>query len=273
MRLSFFGGRFRVNLLFLPLLYYLIRNFGIETILAFFLALFLHESGHMIAARLMDIRILSFELLPFGCAAHMESFAVVKGSKEILIAAAGPLMSLLFAAFPNLLIKESIFLNAAAAYSLSLAALNLLPVLPLDGGRILSCVLSQAMQPLRAAKICSVCGLVLSMSLFLFGIVSLFMGEFLPTLLIFSASAIYASILYLKNAAFSFIRQIEKKPREFAKRPLIGVRHIAALQGTAPEEILTHFSTRDLNLVHIVGKDMKLQKTLSEGEILEKLYQ
>ena len=74
---KFFGGRLEVNFIFIPVVFVMCYISGIEAILAFCLALLLHESAHAIMAQAMGVRVKSLELMPFGCTAHIESFAVV----------------------------------------------------------------------------------------------------------------------------------------------------------------------------------------------------
>ena len=142
---KFFGGRLEVNFIFIPVVFLMCYVSGVEAILAFCLALLLHESAHAVMAQAMGVRVRSLELMPFGCTAHIESFAVVSPGAEIAMAAAGPLANLALAAllqFGADVTAEDTFLAALYRSNLSLAAVNLLPALPMDGGRVLCCVLS-----------------------------------------------------------------------------------------------------------------------------------
>ena len=88
------GDRLRINILLLPVCVLLIWLEGWERFFSFAGALLLHETAHLLAASALGVRVISMELLPFGCAAHMGSFAFVSKGKEALIAAAGPLSNL-----------------------------------------------------------------------------------------------------------------------------------------------------------------------------------
>ncbi|MCE2715938.1 MAG: site-2 protease family protein [Pseudomonadota bacterium] len=65
-----------------------------------------------------------------------------------LVAFAGPLTNIILALFAGILWKIGIFndetMNTAVQINVILAAFNLLPILPLDGGRIVTCFLSQS---------------------------------------------------------------------------------------------------------------------------------
>lgn len=274
MTLSLFSGRLKINVLFLPVLLYFWNSFGMLPVLAFVFSLCIHEFGHYFAAKAFGVRLLSFELLPFGCAANLESFALVSAPAEVFIAASGPALNMLSAALtPALLligIKASPFLSLFSSYSLSLAAVNLLPILPLDGGRILSAVLSQTIEPFSAAKLCLRLGLFTSAALFLLGIYCAVNGELMPTLLLFSSAGIYSSFKSLKNAAYSFIRRLDRRQSRSSNQ-VTGIRHIAAPMGIPLAQLLAHFSTKDYNIVHFLGKDMKIAKSMDEAEFFSEL--
>ena len=111
-------------------------------------ALAVHELGHALAARLLGERICTVELAPFGgVMTYAPGYSPAKGLRGIALAAAGPLgnelallllgvatrSELLCSLMNGELLRQMIGANAA------MLALNLLPALPMDGGRIVFC--------------------------------------------------------------------------------------------------------------------------------------
>ncbi len=114
----------------------------------------LHEFGHIAAARLLGVRLSGLSLDLLG--ARLDTgHRLISYGDELRLAAAGPFVNLacFIAAYPLALTAPTSFAKAFTAASAGLCALNLLPVESFDGGRILSCVISQIFGPDPARRI------------------------------------------------------------------------------------------------------------------------
>lgn len=159
--------------------------------LAFFASILLHELGHAIEARRRGLEIAGVTLWLFGGVARFEGRFPDAGT-EFRIAVAGPVVSLGLGLL--LTVVAAIFDLPAAVdgvtawlgyINLSLLVFNLLPALPLDGGRILRAALWQARRDFIAAtRIAAAIGrgfgiLLIFGGLFLFITVGAFGGAWL----------------------------------------------------------------------------------------------
>jgi len=99
-------------------------------------AAFLHEMGHLAAARLLHIPLGSLQLDLLGARMEVKGRMLSYG-EEFLLCAAGPLVSLFAAATAGLLWKYSQAAEWFSCASLLLGLLNLLPIRSFDGGRML----------------------------------------------------------------------------------------------------------------------------------------
>lgn len=118
-----------------------IEAYGILMLLAF-----LHECGHLIAGILLKLKPAKLEINPFGLSVIFEEFGSKDNKfefKKIIIASAGPITNfiiMLFVIFTNVDLNE--ITREIIIYSNILIILfNLLPIYPLDGGRIIKGIL------------------------------------------------------------------------------------------------------------------------------------
>lgn len=133
--------------------------FGREGLLAAaFLSLSVHEAAHAIMAARLGFRPERIEIQPFGFVARTDLRAASAGERAFIYAA-GPAASVMLAAF-SALAGELIPAYSAASlglteYNLLICAVNLLPALPLDGGRLIySAVMDRGRKPaLRALRV------------------------------------------------------------------------------------------------------------------------
>jgi Zn-dependent protease/CBS domain-containing protein len=130
---------------------------AIAAALLFFISLLLHELGHALQAKRDGVEIEGINLWLFGGVAQFKGGFPSAGA-EFRIAVAGPLVSLALGALFVLLAGVAGLpsaLDGVVAWlgytNLILLVFNLLPALPLDGGRILRSALWQARGDLRWA--------------------------------------------------------------------------------------------------------------------------
>ena len=138
-------------------------------------SLAIHEAGHVAAARRLGLPLASITLYPFGGVTRTAR-PPAPGREEALFAAAGPAANLLLAgalAFSGRLLSPGLLRNGvlvAAAGNLAIAAANLLPALPLDGGRIARSLLASRIGPDRAERLTARAGWLLGLVLIAAGV-------------------------------------------------------------------------------------------------------
>lgn len=122
---------------------------GIIGVASFFLAVFLHEVAHAVVARRFGIRTVAIELWGLGGMARLDRDPATPRA-EGFVAAAGPLSNAVVGgvalAVAWLLDSRQVLDGAVvsvawfATVNLALAAFNVLPGAPLDGGRVLRAI-------------------------------------------------------------------------------------------------------------------------------------
>lgn len=156
---------------------------GLAFMAAVFGTVLLHEFGHALMGQHLGMRTLDITLLPIGGVARVERLPQ-KPLQEVLMAGAGPAVNLVLAAgilaalgfagrslVPPVTIRSGAdFLGQLAWVNLVLAAFNLLPAFPMDGGRVLRAVLSTRLDRVRATRAAAVVGQGMAIVFGVFGV-------------------------------------------------------------------------------------------------------
>lgn len=155
---------------------------GVVFIILLFGCVLLHEFGHVFAARRYGVYTPDIILLPIGGVARLERIPE-KPSQEIVVALAGPavnvvIAAVLYLALGGLVPDDSLEIQNAgvgllaklAAVNLFIAAFNLIPAFPMDGGRVLRAVLAHRKGYARGTEIAASVGQAVAFGLGLLGL-------------------------------------------------------------------------------------------------------
>lgn len=154
--------RFRIDLkifIFL-ILFYFTKQIELYAFVMIFAII--HELGHLIAGLLMGMKPEKLELMPFGVSVSFRinvkeyNKKIKKGNKleikKIIVAMAGPITNLIIIII-TLNLKLEIVKSLMIIYTNFLIMIfNLLPIYPLDGGRILKGILHIYIGKRKAGK-------------------------------------------------------------------------------------------------------------------------
>lgn len=137
------------------------------------LVLSVHEISHLIAAYKLGFKPNKFSFSPFGATIAFD--CGLSDSDSFVVASAGPLSNVLLCPLIMALWwvypVSYVFTYPVCKMSLGLALFNLLPIFPLDGGRI---ILSVCSNKLKSLKILKINGIIISSSLIILGIIGVF---------------------------------------------------------------------------------------------------
>lgn len=112
---------------------------GGKSLIYVFVSASFHESAHMFFYYVFRAKIKAVKVLPFGISAEFYSTSRLSYTKENIALFAGPFFNLLIACLSFFISRKAQIFESDVfiAYNLAYFILNMLPVLPLDGGRIL----------------------------------------------------------------------------------------------------------------------------------------
>lgn len=167
--------KFKIHWSFIVLGLLMLFLGNVSNFLLCLLCAILHEMGHSYVGKKLGYKLNIITLMPYG-AMLSGSNAPFSESDEIKIAVAGPfvnavliIISLLFGRALPLL--HNLIYNFAIANAYTLC-FNILPVYPLDGGRIFLAILSKYNSRVKAYKITKIVGLIITGLVFLLFFIS-----------------------------------------------------------------------------------------------------
>lgn len=275
---TYFGIPLKVNPFFFLLLA-VVFFYGklVEALLLFAIVLW-HESFHVLVARLYRLDVLDIELLPFGGVARLDALLQLNPQVEWVVALVGPLSNLVLVVLAYALVPIidvplewfDFFIQA----NLGMALFNLLPALPLDGGRVLRSLLVRRQGFKEATSVASILGQVISLSLLGWGGYGLYLGQYQALIFIFFGVMLYwAARQEQKNASYVFLRYLTHKKQELRLKRVFAGRELVATEETSLGEVLKFFQPPHYHLIWVVDLDGQILGFFGELELIQALFE
>ncbi len=176
-----------------------------------FILVIVHELGHVVAARGFGWTVREVKLLPFGGVAEVEEAGVAPIREEIAVALAGPLQNVWmgFAAWccGQLGLWEPGWAEYIWKANLMLGLFNLLPIYPLDGGKLLQATLSRSINYYRTLVWTVRMSLCFSIGMLIVAMLPLLEGDGIQlNLMIVAAFLLVSNWTYSRNLPYVFYR-------------------------------------------------------------------
>lgn len=132
---------------------YIIMAFGLVltghfiNLIAFTSLIIIHEFGHVITATIYKYRIKKITIYPYGGITEFDTLVNTKIGKDLLIAISGIIFQsiyfyTIFFLYRNGIIREYTY-NLFFTYHNSMLLFNVLPIIPLDGSKIINLIFSK----------------------------------------------------------------------------------------------------------------------------------
>lgn len=248
-------------------------------LLTLFTIVLIHELGHVACAKAFGWTITEVKLLPFGGMAETDDGALSPAWQEWIVAVAGPLQNGLmiliawYAEWMGWCSSEWAkgFIQANAFIGL----FNLLPILPLDGGRMMQAVCSLWMSYHRTLLVGARVSLGCSAIMLLYSVCPVVVGGKLNiNLLMLALFLLWTNWVELRNVPFRFIRFLMNRPtrlREWESSVALG-RPIVTEGGRSLSRIVRLFRRDDYHFIYVMGDEGRIQRIVPEQQLIDAFF-
>jgi Zn-dependent protease len=199
---------------------------GIAFAVLLYLSVLLHEMSHALVAKHFGLPVRSISLQFLGGMTEIDGEAATAG-QEFKIAVVGPLTSLavgvvalfLVPVVPDGLTRMAV--QGLAGANLVVGILNLVPGLPLDGGRVLRAAVWKAAGNMhRGTIVAAWCGRVVAVAALLWPVLASAIYGTRPTLVDFALAAVVAGFLWSGASSSMVSAHIRQRLPSLRARPL-----------------------------------------------------
>lgn len=263
--------RIKLNLFFILFLFSSYFVGWLQQSLVLFGSVLLHELGHVWAARRLRLSVYEIELLPYGGVARMEELSKLGGTAEAAVAIAGPITSLAAAGMLYFFRDASQLIMLGCRFNLTLCLFNLLPVIPLDGGRLVRNIMIFFMGYRQATRLLILAGRAAAFFLVGYNIRMLVLGS---RSVAFVIAAVFLYIGTLKEQKFSsyyYLLTGNNTKNLLTARGRIRKRMVKATEDTRITAVVNRFSPVTLCYVQVVDSKGAVKRVLSEEEVMKGL--
>ena len=230
----------------------------------------LHEYAHIAEAKKLGTEVNGVEILPFGITMQLKNNCIQNPDDEIKIAAAGPIASIASAyaayAFHALPYREFIIMT-----SLAVGIFNLLPVLPLDGGRIFRAFMVKKYGCIRANSYCTRFSKAAAAAVILFGAFWFYRTGFNFSFILAGAFLAANITEERKNSDFVIMKDILYSKKKISDGKITKTEFLAVPENGDPQKILSRLSYDKYHIIGIIDEQMKISGIITETELIEKI--
>lgn len=269
------GITFRFHWVFLLLLFFLaFYGYLGETVILFGLVL-AHEMVHMLVARAHGLEVGDVELFPFGGVARIEDVLELDPEVESNVALSGPLFNFLLVAVSAVFYANVKALQQHETFlffircNLVLGFFNLLPALPLDGGRILRARISATLGFQQATEMAVRISRLIALLLFALGLLLFYLGTLHLTLFVAAIFLYYAAEKERTVAMYAFIRGLTRKKKVFYEQGVMPLTTLMALDDARLKDVLRRFAMKKYHRVVVVDREGRVLGEAMENDIVD----
>ncbi|MGM1050113.1 stage IV sporulation protein FB [Paenibacillus uliginis N3/975] len=248
-------------------------------LLTLFVIVFIHELGHAGAAIAMGFKVRSIQMLPFGGVAVIEDDGRMNAARELIIALAGPLQNGIMIGIAWLCQAagwgDGPFLSYVIQGNLIIALFNLLPVLPLDGGKVMQALVSLLL-PYHATLLWTArAGMICSLFMIGYGLSPLLSGGGIKlNLLLIGLFLAYSNFEDHRNVPYRFMRFLVNRNGLYEhQQESIGTAQPIVADSSKPlDDIMRLFKREKYHLIYVMNRRGGLMAVVPEQHVIASFF-
>ncbi|MFZ5814933.1 MAG: site-2 protease family protein [Bacillota bacterium] len=237
-------------------------------------SLIAHEIAHLMVAWVLGLGVEELLLTPFGGMARLDTTLETDPQAETSVALAGPFQSFFLAGLAGFLMGGELFDQGHVRFffevNANLAFFNLIPALPLDGGRALRGLLAQRWGYRRVTHwmhwLGRLCGAAMVGAALL---VLTRSGSFFVTPMVGGLFLALGAGREVDQAMYRSYRQFLHKRERLARRRVMRADQLVVVEGTRIGQVLDHLAGSRYHLVLVVDRGLRPVGTLHESELMD----
>ncbi|MCA0755268.1 M50 family metallopeptidase [Paenibacillus sp. N4] len=271
------GIRWSIHPLFVIIMLGSVATGYFAELFTLFLLVFVHELGHVIAARSCGWTVREVKLLPFGGVAEVDEAGGVPAKEEAFVAIAGPLQNVWMGLAAWGCGELGIWAAEWAEYvwkaNVMIGLFNLLPIHPLDGGKLLQAGLSRLVNYYKMLIWSARISLILSIAMLGVSFLPLLLRQdgIQLNLLIVGVFLLLTNWTYYRNIPFLFYRFLIHRGRLAMKALATGkiATPIIVSGGQSVLSVARLFRREQYHLIYLVEPHRGEVRVLPEQTIVE----
>ncbi|MGG5462775.1 site-2 protease family protein [Clostridium sp. B9] len=256
----------------IQLIIFFILSFKFNLALAFFWII-IHELAHYLVVLKLGLESEMFKVHILGARLEIRDYDELSAKEKLLICIAGPLLNLMVTILFIIIyifMPDNYYVLSSMEINLVLCIFNLLPIYPLDGGKILGALLEERMifKDINEilVKVSYVFGVgFISLSIMgmlvldIFNITSLLAGIFI----------IYLSYNEKRKVMYIIMGDITKKKERLINKKYIDSRITSVYCEQEMVNLLRLIDKNRFNIFYVLDEEMDLLYILKENEIID----
>ncbi len=259
-------------------LFWFVIGIGVITgyfkeIIMIFSIVLIHELGHSVAAQYFKWKIRKIELLPFGGVAEVDEYGNRPLKEEFIVIIAGPLQHVWLIGLSFLLLPYQFWTVADhqmfIMHNLMVLTFNLLPIWPLDGGKLLYLFYSIKMPFQKSLEITLKTSFLL---LCLFTVTSIYLFPFHLNLWVVLFFLFFTHYFDWRKRSFAYMRFLME--RYYQKyEPFIETVPVVVPEKLMVQEVLKSFRRGVKHKVILKDRSVAPKRIIQEKLVLKAFFE